>query len=521
MLDIREMIRRFRAGDADRRIARDLGASRKTVGKYREWAAAQDLLRGPLPDPATLQGRLATTLPMAVPPVTPSKVAVHHDRVVELRQRGVECRAIYARLCEERGFGGSYASVYRYVRRLEPRTPDACVRVETPPAEEAQVDFGYAGRLRDPRTGEPRKTWAFVMTLSFSRHCYVEFVFDQTVDTWLRCHRHAFEWFTGIVRRVVIDNLKAAITHALVYDPIVQRAYRECAEHYGFLISPCRPRTPEHKGKVEQGGVHYVLRNFVAGREFADLSDANQRVRTWCRETAGQRIHGTTKEQPWVRFTTVEQMLLLPLPPTPYAVARWKQAKLHRDCHVIFDGAFYSAPHRLIGQTLWVRAAETSVTVFQGYEIVAVHPRAAQPGQRFTVTDHLPPTKVEGLLTTPALCLCTRGRDRARHQRRHWAGARGPAARSAADRRRHLAVGAQIRAATRRRGVSARPRLRGSRLRDDQADPRARIGPAAGARRGCRPGRRGGGAAVRATVDGFLSGDRRRSCSMIISSVPS
>jgi transposase len=404
VLDIREMLRRFQAGDGDRRIARDLSASRKTVSKYRDWATAEGLLTPPLPDPAVLQARLAGTFPTIPPPHIASKVAPHRDRVLALRARGVECQAIYARLCEEVGFTGSYASVYRFVRRLEPREPEACVRVEVPPAEEAQVDFGAAGRLRDPRTGRARKAWMFVMTLAYSRHCYVEFVFDQTVSTWLRCHRHAFEWFGGVVRRVVVDNLKAAITHATIYDPVVQRAYRECAEHYGFLISPCRPRTPEHKGKVESG-VHYAARNFLAGRDFVDLVDANQRVRIWCRDTAGQRIHGTTKEPPLVRFTTHEREALLPLPSAPYALTTWKQAKLHRDGHVIFEGAFYSAPHRFIGRQLWIRAAETTITIFHGYDIVAIHPRAAQPGARTTLTDHLPPAKVEGLLTTPALCL--------------------------------------------------------------------------------------------------------------------
>jgi transposase len=404
VLDIREMLRRFQAGDGDRRIARDLSASRKTVSKYRAWATAEGLTTGPLPEPGVLQARLAATFPTVPPPQIASKVAAHAARVLALRARGVECQAIYARLCEEVGFTGSYASVYRFVRRQEPREPEACVRVETPAGEVAQVDFGAAGRLRDPRTGRDRKAWMFVMTLAYSRHCYVEFVFDETVSTWLQCHRHAFEWFGGVVRRVVVDNLKAAITHATLYDPVVQRAYRECAEHYGFLISPCRPQMPEHKGKVESG-VHYAARNFLAGREFADVVDANRRVRVWCRETAGQRVHGTTKEAPLLRFEAQERAVLLPLPPTPYALTTWKQAKLHRDGHVIFDGAFYSAPHRFIGAQLWIRAAETTVTIFHGYDLVGVHPRATGPGMRATVIDHLPPAKVEGLLTTPALCL--------------------------------------------------------------------------------------------------------------------
>jgi len=259
--------------------------------------------------------------------------------------------------------------------------------------------------LRDPESDTLRKAWAFVMTLSYSRHSYVEFVFDQEVDTWLRCHRRAFEWYGGVVRRVVLDNLKAAIVHAALYDPVVQRAYRECAEHYGFLISPCRPRTPEHKGKVEQGGVHYVKRNFLAGRAFRDVRDANERVWVWCTETAGRRIHGTTKEVPLARFDTIERDMLLPLPAAPYALATWKQAKLHPDCHVVFDHAFYSAPHRLIGQKLWVRAADMTVRIFYQHELVATHPRATRRGQRLTNADHLPPAKVAGLLATPASCV--------------------------------------------------------------------------------------------------------------------
>ena len=256
VLDIREVIRRLQLGERDRQIARDLQVSRKTVSKYRAWAAAQGLLSGPLPDVATLQAAVAATLPIVRPPPMPSSVAPFRERIVDLRGRGVECRAIYQILRDEHGFAGAYGSVYRFVRRLEPRTPAAVVRVGTEPGAEAQVDFGYAGLMHDPRSGTPRKAWAFVMTLSFSRHSYVEFVFDQEVATWLRCHRRAFEWFGGVPQRVVVDNLKAAIVKAVLYDPVVPRACRECAEHYGFLISPCRPRTPEHKGKVEQGGVH-------------------------------------------------------------------------------------------------------------------------------------------------------------------------------------------------------------------------------------------------------------------------
>jgi hypothetical protein len=250
----------------------------------------------------------------------------------------------------------------------------------------------------DPETGNLRWTWAFVMTLSWSRHQYVEFVFDQKVETWLGCHRNAFTFFGGVPQRVVIDNLKAAIIKATRDDPAVQASYRECALHYGFLIAPCQVRTPQHKGKVEKGGVAYVKGNFLGGREPTSITQANREVLVWCNTTAGQRKHGTTKEQPLKRFEETERARLQPLPETPYDLALWKQLKLGRDCYVEFEGSYYSAPHRLIEQSVWVCGGLQQVRIFDGqYHLVASHERATKPGTRQTHLDHLPPQKVPGL----------------------------------------------------------------------------------------------------------------------------
>jgi len=404
-MDIRELLLRIRAGESDRAIQDETGVDRRTVKKYREWAVAQALLEGELPPVEELQARLESTMESKPPPQTVSTVKPYQELVIQLRKENTEVAAIWERL-KERGYEGSYSAVHRFVRGLEPQQPDATVRVERKPGEEGQVDFGYAGKMLDPETGQLRKTWAFVMVLSWSRHQYVEFVFDQKVETWLLLHVHAFDFLGGVPERVVIDNLKAGITQASWDDPHVQYAYRECAEHYGFLISPCRPRTPEHKGKVEQGGVHYVKRNFLGGREPTTITRANQEVLTWCNTTAGQRIHGTTKEQPLARFQETERVRLKPLPEQPYDLAVWKQVRLGRDCYVQFDHAYYSAPFRLIGQQVWVRGGIQHVRIYTlNHKLIASHERARQPGERQTHTDHLPPQKVAGLLQTRESCL--------------------------------------------------------------------------------------------------------------------
>jgi hypothetical protein len=273
------------------------------------------------------------------------------------------------------------------------------VRVETVPGEEAQVDFGYAGRFYDPSTQRLRKAWVFVMTLGYSRHQYAELVFDQKVETWVELHVRAFESFGGVVKRVVLDNLKAGIIQAVVHDQQAQRSYRELAEHYGFLISPCRPHTPHHKGKVESG-VRYVKRNALAGREFRDIHEANAHLHRWVGEVAGTRVHGTTQEKPLVRFER-EGGYLLPLPSNRYEPAVWKEVKLHPDCHVVFDYAYYSAPHRLVGKKLWLRATPRRVEVYYRFERLATHERSVHRGQRRTISSHLPPDKLAGLLPEP------------------------------------------------------------------------------------------------------------------------
>jgi transposase len=404
-MEIHELVRLLRTGSSDRDAARLLQLNRRTVARYRHWAAEEGLLTGPLPSMRQLEERLALTLPPVRPPQQVSTVAPYREAIIAYRARGMEVAAIRARLEEVHGHPVSYSAVLRLVRRLAPPAPATFVRVEVTPGSEAQVDFGYAGRTLDPRTGLLRKTWAFVMVLSWSRHLYAELVFDQRVETWLLCHRHAFAAFAGVPERVVLDNLKAAILRASVHDPMVQRAYRECATHYSFRIDPNPPRSPHLKGKVEQGGVHFVKRNFLAGRDPEPIDDLNRKLWQWTLTIAGARVHGTTKEVPLARFREVEQAALRPLPRVPYDLAVWKQARLHRDCHVVFEGSYYSAPYRLVGQMLWIRGGTRTVEIFTGDHLqVATHDRATRPGERKTNLAHLPPYKVPGLVANRDTC---------------------------------------------------------------------------------------------------------------------
>jgi hypothetical protein len=184
----------------------------------------------------------------------------------------------------------------------------------------------------------------------------------------------------------------------------VQRAYAECAEGFGFKIDPCPVRDPKKKGRVESG-VKYVKRAFVPLREFRDLVDANAQLRAWLLGPAGNRIHGTTHERPLTRFAETEREFLRPLPVRPPELATWKKVKLHADCHVQFEKIYYSAPNRLVGQHLWLRATETTVQLFHADELCATHPRLVRPGTRSTIDEHLPPEHLAYKRRDPQWCL--------------------------------------------------------------------------------------------------------------------
>ncbi len=399
VIDIREMIRMMRLGMSNAEIVRTQEVNWRTVARYRKAAKAKGWLGGDLPSNAVIEQTIKSERGDA-PRQNLSTVMAFDGPVRAMRAQGMEVTVLYQRLSADYGFTGQYGAVYRYVRKIEQAIPEVTIRVETAPGEEAQADFGYAGLMYDPVQQKLRKAWEFVMTLAWSRHQFVAFVFDQRVETWLDCHRRAFESFGGVPQRIKLDNLKAAIIKASVDDPQVQRAYRECAEHYGFVISPCRVATPQHKGKVESG-VHYVQRNFLAGRDYRNpvlnINHANRDVCVWVREVAGQRIHGTTRQKPLERFEQVERAALKPLPEQPYEPALWTQLKLHRDGYVVFEHAYYSAPYRYVGQQLSVRVGAKTVQIYADYTLIATHSRANEPGQRITNPLHLPPDKAKGL----------------------------------------------------------------------------------------------------------------------------
>jgi len=312
MFQYRQVLVRLRAGDAVREIARSGLMGRDKLSELRAVAAALGWLDAStdLPDDQTI---VAALKPCRRASSTVSSAEPYRAVLKAWLLAGVQGRAIHAALKREHAFTGSYSAVVRMLRQLRGELPpELTVRLSFAPGEAAQVDFGAGPVLMHP-DGQPRRTWG-----------------------------RAFEWFDGVPERVIIDNAKCAIVRACSHDPLVQRAYAECAEGYGFKIDACPPHDPQKKGIVESG-VKYVKGNFLPTRSFRNLDDLNAQARQWAMQEAGVRCHGTTREQPLVLYA-LERPLLRRLPAVAPDLGTWHRVKLHRDCHVQHDYAFYSAP---------------------------------------------------------------------------------------------------------------------------------------------------------------------------------
>jgi transposase len=227
MYEIRQIIVCLRSGETIRGIAQTKLANRKKIRVVRKIAVQQNWLDKQQSVPT--DEVLATFFKQSPSAsVTQSTVLPYKKQIEEWCQQGIQGTTMYAALKRQHGFDGSYDSVQRFVKKIKDNLSAPVTTIlEFKPGECAQVDFGYGPKLLDEVTGKVTKTWIFVMVLAWSRHMYAELVLHQDVETWLGCHRRAFEFFNGVPKKIIIDNAKCAITKACYYDPVVQRAYAD------------------------------------------------------------------------------------------------------------------------------------------------------------------------------------------------------------------------------------------------------------------------------------------------------
>ncbi len=346
-----------------RQIARELELDFKTVWK---WARRESFQR-------------------AQAPKRPSKLDPFKGELVRLLERhDYSARQLFQQL-QASGYTGRYSLVKEFVRQVRPKTKPAFLTLHFVPGQCAQVDWGCAGSV--PVGATTRRLSFFIMVLAYSRKMYLEFTLAETLEHFLCCHQHAFEYFGGVPEQVWVDNCKVAVLSraggAIVFNP----HYLDFAAHHGFQIRACGVGQPQQKGRVENG-VGYVKKNFLHGLELSDFKIINPAARQWLEQVANARLHGQTHRTPQELFL---QEKLKPLHPQPYEAAVMTSVRVNGQFRVKADGNAYSVPCQYASSKLTLKRWPDRLLIYHQDQLVAQHVRSYERGRDYELPEHVQP----------------------------------------------------------------------------------------------------------------------------------
>lgn len=345
-----EIVRRWQEGTSQRQIARDLGVSRRSVGRV--LAGVQAQRRGAAS--ASRQPKPAAR--------RPSMLDEHEGFIRQLLERYPNITAV--RVHEElraRGFTGRYTIVRQRVRDLRPvpkREP--VIRFETSPGLQAQMDFSSYDI--DFRAEGRRRVHLFSYVLGYSRRQYLRFVEAQDFATTIREHVRAFEHFAGVAATCLYDNMKVVVLRHDEDGPLFNPRFLAFATHYGFKPWACRVRRGQTKGKVERP-FWYAETSLLNGRTFTSLAHLNEVTAWWLQNVADVRVHRETKQRPIDRYAE-ERPHLIGLPAQPYDTALVVYRVVNVEGFIAYQQNSYAVPWRWIGESLPVRVTEEELIVY-------------------------------------------------------------------------------------------------------------------------------------------------------------
>lgn len=391
-MDIYEIIRRWHSGQTISHIAKSLGYDRKTVRGYIKSALEKGIGKSDELPPKEEVLKLLQSIVKPKHHRQPVRnvLSVYKDEIISLvnnTDNPLKAKSAFEIICRKHNLQGvvSYSSFKRYFNahcraetaRYSKSNDQITCRIETAPGQVVQIDYAKMGLIYDKKENRRRTLYAFIATLSNSRHKFIEFVFKQDQASFTASNVKMLNFFGGSPEIISIDNLKSGVIKPDLYDPKLNRVYSEFADHYGLFIDPCRVRSPKDKGKVERDvqTVREEYRKIIALNPNVDIYEANRLIRKWICEVYGQKEHGSTGLKPFQAFNENEKVKLKKLPFKPFELAEWKKAKVHPDCFVQYNKQYYSVPYEYAGKTVWIRATANMVSIYHKEEIIKQHIR--------------------------------------------------------------------------------------------------------------------------------------------------
>ena len=348
-----------------REISRQTGYHRETITKILQSGGPPEYIR-----------RKDVRSPVLAPFMGVIDAMLEEDRSMPPKQNHTAQR-IFDRLKSEHNYPGGYTQVRKYVAEIRSLRKEAFVPLELGPGV-AQVDWGEA--IAFDATREPpersslrqRKVYLFVMTLPFSNARFVAAFPRATQEFFLEGHRLAFEFFGGVPRRIIYDNLKSAVTKVgRGRVRWLNKTFEKFTERYLFEPSFCNIARGNEKGHVE-GGVGWSRRNmFVPMPRFSDWDDFNAMLAEGCRKhwndvgRGDEKSVGARLEEERKHLTPLPREVVKPL----------KAQHVNSLCLVRFDTNNYSTPCQYAHHPVITRPTVGKIRIYQDDRLIAQHQR--------------------------------------------------------------------------------------------------------------------------------------------------
>lgn len=318
-----------------------------------------------------------------------SKLDEYKPYVVKrLEEFDIPATKLYREICE-RGFEGKITIVRDFVRSVKgEKRRKLTERFETEPGRQAQVDWGECGTVIVD--GQRRKLYVFVLVLGYSRMLFARFTTSTKQHVLHRCLQEAFS-VLGVPREVLVDNMRQAVERHTGDRVQFNKAFLDFCEHYGVVPRATPPYWPRAKGKVERG-VGYIKNSFLPGCSFTDIEDLNGQLDGWINSVASVRIHGTTREQPIVRYAT-EEPILRRFASFPWLDTRAGETRsVASDSHISYMGVRYSVDPVAVRRTVVVKASGEQLgavlEISVDGRLVGIHRRVAGGSSAQTLPEH-------------------------------------------------------------------------------------------------------------------------------------
>lgn len=395
MRKIKEILRLHYANDlSQRQIASSLNISVGVVNKYLKLSEEAGIT-WPLPDDLR-EEQLIHKLYQSKAQDKESKEYAAIDKVYinqELKRKHMTLQLLWEEYCENNAGSNCYSySQYCKIYRDWQKRQNPVMRQTHKAGDKLFIDYaGDTVAITDSATGEVKQAQIFVAAMGASNYVYAEATWTQQLPDWISSHVRMFNFYGGVPKLLIPDNLKSSTTKACIYEPDMNRTYADLVEHYNTAVLPARPVKPKDKAKVETSVL--IVERWILARlrnhKFFSLFELNNEIKKLLKDLNNRPLQklGVSRRH---QYETLDLPVLGLLPQQPYEFAEFKIARVNMDYHIEISKHYYSVPYQLLRQEVEVRITRNLIEVFNKNKKIAVHKRSFKIGSHTTNPAHMP-----------------------------------------------------------------------------------------------------------------------------------